>query len=517
MWTTKYKPQHWSEVVGNRAAIREMKQWLQDFRKKTPSTPRVLLLHGPEGCGKSLVSELLLKKGGYALYTFGANEIRNHKRDKRRTSNFCNLYMSDLRQLGSGNSRMQAHGIIVEDYNSLTKNDKKFKAALMNLLTKSPSPITPMIITSTDLKTIKKSRKLKSVSKVVSLDPLQEKDLANVAMRIAIAEDVYMDQEHAELFAKYAFGDARAMIGMMEMFYVGRDRNDQHISLDQLEDWLRVNCSHRESKQCMAFEGDISRTQTDEEKILGSAIGDRRDIRTESEQASALRLARCNSLQFMPILYQAYPSCLPMKQSKRDRQQTFDNMAAIADSFSLAETDRSNNWRHDTDLGSFSVLSIEVPIKLLRQHKKTMNTFQVDAEGYQTYYGIENTITNQRKVQAELRSVMPSSSSVAGDVSDFQLTKDLFAHYIKTLSPEQMAEKLWQYRLHPNNLDLFKRLKGGINPWKCTGKQKRLMRKRWEELEEEHQPKAKRAKPAVDDRHFIQNPETQNDRFMLDW
>ncbi len=142
-------------------------------------------MSGPEGCGKSTAADLLLKKQGYKVYTFSVKEIKKHKTDKNCFDNFCNLYMSDLKgPMGAGKSRQNSHGIIIEDFDGLTRSDKKFNTALIDLFKKNPKSSVPVVITTAESNLSKQSGGLVRLAHIVPFQRLNVKDLAKVAQNI---------------------------------------------------------------------------------------------------------------------------------------------------------------------------------------------------------------------------------------------------------------------------------------------------------------------------------------------
>lgn len=103
MWVEKYKPQSLDEVVGNLNALARARDWMKNFPGKPTKkgdlliSDRVLLLSGPEGCGKTLVANLLLHER-YHIFSFSLRDIRNHKGNKELLSNFCQLYVKKKKE-----------------------------------------------------------------------------------------------------------------------------------------------------------------------------------------------------------------------------------------------------------------------------------------------------------------------------------------------------------------------------------------------------------------------------------
>lgn len=519
MWSDKHKPTTWQHFIGNSGAVQRCKDWLRDFQSGKPGAPRALIISGPEGCGKSLAAELLLKKQGYHVYAFGVKDIKNHKRDKNSLDNFCNLYQTDLSLLGAKHSRRTGHAIVLEDYEGLTKSDKTFNKIIIDLIRRHPSTTVPLVITSTENCGGKQtsssgSTGLLKLAKIVTFERLLAKDLVSLAMRVAEAEGVALNQQPAEVLANSAHGDARSLLLAMEMFYIGHGRRVPDASStaakrkktpkylpqptdanffgapDELERQISEFSSANAAidtaeKVVKGVEGGITSHQSDDERILGMAIGDRGNKRSDKEQAAALRLVKDNSMQFTPFLFQAYPQCLPKpagNMSNADAvemgQKSMAIAAQIADEMSLGDVVRSATWGYDTHYEIFPAIGLELPIRRLRAVDH--NNFTVNVNGYQTYYGMENTLSHQRGLVHTLAQL----SGVTRDLHTLSLQKYLFGKMLidKTISDQHIVEQL--YPTPPIYLETLAKLK--IRDCVCSISKARVKRmtKIFEEIQE---------------------------------
>lgn len=543
MWEETNKPKTWQDFVGNAGAVQQCKDWIKNFQSQAPNTPRVLIINGPEGCGKSLAADLLLKKQGYKKYAFGVKEIKKHKGDKNSLDNFCNLYISDLSELGAASSRRQTHGIVLEDYDGLTKSDKKFNKTIVELVKKNPSRSTPLIVTTSEPNLAKQSTGggLLRLALVVTFQRLLVKDLARIALRVANERNLYLDNDQAEIFAKNAHGDARQMLLAMEMFYVGKGNkgnkgnkgsmgnegnegnNEEErtkISSQQILDFTDSCCNPDDDdsaqKLCLAIEGGLSTTQSEDERILGMAIGDRGDKRTAQERRAAIRVILDNSQQFAPFLFQTYLKSLSCRADRPTiMTKALQNAADIADEMSLGDTIREATWNAESQYELAATVMLENPIKRIRAARssdESAKNFAVDIRGYQSYYGSENTHLNQQKIIALMHQLNPAMPS---DVADLGMIKELHAHVVDSATDAQIAQFI--YPVHPDFLEAMSRLKTGQSALTLTkARQKRLI-KCHEDIQEQNAPRVKildeqqlttkRAKKNVD----------ANDPFALNW
>lgn len=517
MWEDKHKPKAWQDYVGNASAVQQCKDWMKAFLEVPKKTPRILIVSGPEGCGKSLAAELLLRKQGYKVYSFGVKEIKKHKGDKHCLDNFCDLYMSDLRgPMGAGKTRKQAHGIILEDFDGLTKSDKKFNAALIELFKTHPSPFTPVIITTAEKNLSKQSGGLVKLAQVVNFNKLTTKDLTKIAQTIALAEQLYLNDDHAEMFAQNARGDIRQLLLSMEMFYMTkREANTSEtggqgapgicskIESAELEAYIEEHGIESDSKICATV--GLAPGMTDDERILGVAIGDRG---TPKEHEAAMRLILDNSMQFSPYLYQAYVKCLSNDGDCRIA-------ANIMDDISDADVVRDATWNAEGHYDVYGTLALDLPIKRLRMsdnHRE--RNFRVDISGYQTFYGMENTLNNQLKLLMRLKELNPALTTT--DLASLELMKELYKNALEHKEDAEVATLI--YPIHPEYLELFGKLKTGGVEFSVSKTRLKHLVKCYEQLQEKNKPTVKFVDASVEaarkQRQFDKNLDP-NDKFVV--
>ena len=74
-WTVKHRPKTTVEIAGNKAAIEKLIEWLESWSKKRPSKAAVLL-YGPPGVVKTVVSEAVARERGWDLVEINASDQR---------------------------------------------------------------------------------------------------------------------------------------------------------------------------------------------------------------------------------------------------------------------------------------------------------------------------------------------------------------------------------------------------------------------------------------------------------
>ena len=75
MWSEKYRPQSFTDLLGNEDARKSFVGWFEKWKKGT----KPLLLVGPPGIGKTTLANLAGKNFGYDMISLNASDVRNKK------------------------------------------------------------------------------------------------------------------------------------------------------------------------------------------------------------------------------------------------------------------------------------------------------------------------------------------------------------------------------------------------------------------------------------------------------
>ena len=79
-WTDLYIPSSLEESYFHKEEIKECLQWIQDYRNNVPNTPKVLMIIGHTGSGKTILAHLLIKQYQYSLIEYNSSDIRSQKK-----------------------------------------------------------------------------------------------------------------------------------------------------------------------------------------------------------------------------------------------------------------------------------------------------------------------------------------------------------------------------------------------------------------------------------------------------
>jgi len=79
LWAEKYRPKTIDDIIGNKENIEKMKKWLTDFKSKIKGTPKLMLISGEPGIGKTSSAHVILKHFGYNVIEHNASDIRGSR------------------------------------------------------------------------------------------------------------------------------------------------------------------------------------------------------------------------------------------------------------------------------------------------------------------------------------------------------------------------------------------------------------------------------------------------------
>lgn len=199
LWTQKYAPKITADVIGQEAAIKSIKSFVQNHGKK-----KALLLYGPSGCGKTASVYALAQERDDELLEVNASDTRN-------AASLNTLLGSALKQKSLfGKSKI----ILVDELDGLSgMGDRGGVDALTKLVEESAFPI--VLITSDPYE--RKLSSLRSKCMMVEFAALASQDVARILSNIAAKEEIHITDSIIKSLARKSGGDVRAAITDMQI------------------------------------------------------------------------------------------------------------------------------------------------------------------------------------------------------------------------------------------------------------------------------------------------------------
>lgn len=216
LWTEKYNPKNFNEVLGNAKAKDEISDWADFWLNNQPQKP--LLLVGPPGTGKTTLAHL-------AAQDF-ADSIELNASDKRSYDIILNT-VGEASATGSlFNQGLKL--IILDEVDGIHGTDDRGGIRAISKIIKEGHH--PLIMMANDPYS-KRIKSLKSKCQVINIRKVHTNSIVALLKRICIKEGVEFEEHVLRTLAKRSKGDLRSAINDLEIMARGKES----ITSDDLE------------------------------------------------------------------------------------------------------------------------------------------------------------------------------------------------------------------------------------------------------------------------------------------
>ena len=214
MLIEKYKPKRLADIVGQKVIILKITEYLKKWKPG-----KALLLYGPTGIGKTIISEIVSKENKFNL-------IEINTSDKDVVSYIKEVLLPSSKEGSLFSKKL----ILVDDIDSFS--DRGLIAEIIKMIKESSSPI---IMTASDAYDIK-LRTLRNYCIIVRVNRIHVNLIERELKKIAMRERIKINEETIRKIAFNSDGDIRAAINELEMF-----SKDTEIGMrDKKKDIFRV-------------------------------------------------------------------------------------------------------------------------------------------------------------------------------------------------------------------------------------------------------------------------------------
>ena len=129
----RYRPKKIDDLIGNKKNISIAEKWLDDFKNLKPNTPKMLLISGPPGIGKTTFAKILLNEKGYSVIEYNASDVRSQKLVKENLGKIIdNKNIDKLTKQREGIT-----GIIMDEIDGMSSGDRGGVSELISLIAPS--------------------------------------------------------------------------------------------------------------------------------------------------------------------------------------------------------------------------------------------------------------------------------------------------------------------------------------------------------------------------------------------
>jgi len=200
-WSSRFKPDDWSQIVGNDETRQRFLRWLSGWKPKQKK--RAALLFGPPGTGKTIIVELAAKKLGYNLIELSAS-------DERTRDVFAEKIYPASRSMSLYNQR---NVILLDEIDGLhLRQDIGSTSAILKLMEETSAPI---VMTAND--PWKPSlREIRLRSETFELKRLRKESVAKMLREFVRSQGILAEDGAIERIAEMCHGDMRSAIADLE-------------------------------------------------------------------------------------------------------------------------------------------------------------------------------------------------------------------------------------------------------------------------------------------------------------
>lgn len=203
MWSEKYRPKNFLDVIGNEDAKTSLVEWFGKWVKGS----KPILLVGPPGIGKTTLATLCAKQFGYDLISLNASDVRS----KQRIQDILSPVLGYTSVLGKSM-------IFIDEVDGIHgRSDYGGVEALVDLL---KEPTVPIVLAANYEKS-DKMKNIKKVTKMLLLKPIPPRLLRLYLESILKKEDAKMSVGTILRLVVESRGDIRSMINSAQALVSG--------------------------------------------------------------------------------------------------------------------------------------------------------------------------------------------------------------------------------------------------------------------------------------------------------
>lgn len=225
-WAEKYRPKSLDEVVGNPAAVAELRKWADAWARGRPDK-KAVILQGDPGVGKTSAALALANEMAWALIEMNASDSRNAEAIQRVATRGSVLQTFSptgefLRTQQGGRKLI----VLDEADNVFGREDKGGISAIVSLIQNTRHPV--VLIANDYYALTRRSSSLRRLCRTIKFQPVNRAAMKSLLRGIAVKEDVQVDEDVLEFIIERSQGDLRSALNDLESIAIGNKVLREH-------------------------------------------------------------------------------------------------------------------------------------------------------------------------------------------------------------------------------------------------------------------------------------------------
>lgn len=216
LWTEKYRPKTFKDILGNKKEIQKIELWVKDWKENKIKKP--LLLMGPPGTGKTTIAHIIGNEFNEFM-ELNASDKRNY-----------DILINTIGETAQTHSLFQENKklIILDEVDGISGNDDRGGSRAINQIIKKSKQ--PMVMTANDPYS-KRLTTIKTKCIPINIKKVHTNSIGAMLKRICSKEKIKIDPNVAKQLAKQSNGDMRSALNNLQMISEGKTE----ITMDDLK------------------------------------------------------------------------------------------------------------------------------------------------------------------------------------------------------------------------------------------------------------------------------------------